>query len=123
MTKYENVVETAASGGCIRFGHDGVYLHQNSSHDSVGIRDLYIDTEGRLVVKHSAPGPVVTMSANADETLSARSITLGCSGGGGTTTITVSKLGKKLNLRDPDDYKLVAGTYSNAWLFWLHCVS
>ena len=120
MTKYNDIVSTVASGGCIRFGTDGIYLHENTGHDSVGIRSVSIDDQGRVVVKHSAPGSIVTMSANADETLAGRGVTLGCSGGNGETIITVARLGKVLDLGNSDDYKLVSGAYSNAWLFWLH---
>ena len=120
MTKYNDIVPTVASGGIIRFGPDGIYIHENETHDSVGIRSISIDEKGRIVVYHSAPGSIVTMSANADETLVTRGITLGCSGGGGRTVIVVARFGRALDLNKSDDYKLVSGSYCNAWLFWLH---
>lgn len=126
MAKHIDIVPTSVTGGCIRFGKKsrdnpiGIYLHENDAHDSVGIRDIDLDDRGRIVVKHSTGGPVVTMGAMADETLVARGISLGCSGGTGKTVIVVALHGEQLNLRIPAHYEKVEGTYSNAWLFWVH---
>lgn len=114
------------SGGCIRFGEKsksnpgGIYLHENNAHDSIGIRSFELDDKGRLLVRHSSPGPIVTMYATADESLVSRGIALGCSGGTGKTTIQVAQNGVPLDLRRDADYKRVSGQWCNAWLFWLH---
>lgn len=115
-------VQTSATGCCIRFGPDGIYLHHNTTHYSVGVEEgaLTYDTRGRLVVRHKSVGQLVTMGAFADETLTARGIALGCSGGASRTTIQVARKGVPLDLRKSTDYDQVAGEVSNAWLFWLH---
>lgn len=120
MATYDHPVPATPTGGCVRFTKDGPQIHHNETHTSSGIRSVSIDDRGRLEVKHAAPGPIITMNANADETLVARGIAFGCSGGGGTTIIVASGKDGQLDLNDPDDYKKVAGTYSNIWLYWLH---
>lgn len=118
-----NPVPAVATGGCIRFTNDGPWVHHNETHTSSGIRSVSIDDQGRLEVKHASPGPIITMGADADETLVARGVAFGCSGGGGTTRIQAADKNGPLDLNDPDDYKRVSGTYANVWVRWLHDVS
>lgn len=113
-------VEITTIGCCVRFGTDGVYLHENETHAAVGINSIKIDSKGRLEVSHRSIGKIVTMGAFADETLVARHISLGCSGGGGTTIIVAAKDGRQLNLNRAEDYALISGDYANAWLLWVH---
>ena len=115
-------VSTTATGCCIRFGPDGIYLHHNDAHYAVGVVEgaLTLDTKDRLVIRHSSAGEIVTMGAFADESLVSRGIALGPSGGTGKTVIAVAKNGVALDLRKPSDYAQVSGEYCNAWIFWLH---
>lgn len=120
---------TSASGACLRFYASGPELHTNSSHVNTAVTgfgpagdgvDIY-DATGKLVVKHTAPGGAIsTMGALPDETLTARGISAGCSGGVGTTLIQFAQNGTALDLRVQADYDKVAGQYSNLWIFWLH---
>lgn len=120
MTMYDHPVPATATGGCIRFTEDGPQIHHNDVHVTAGIRELSIDERGRLLILHSAPGAIITMFANADETLVSRGISFGCSGGVGKTIVQAADRDGPLNLRKAADYKRVAGPYSNIWLFWLH---
>lgn len=118
-----------ASGGCLRFYDSGVERHTNSTHVNNAITgfgeagdgvDIF-DTSGRLIVKHKLYGPaIITVGAFPDETLSARGITAGISGGVGTSLVQLVQNGVPLDLREDADYAKVAGPYSNLWMFWLH---
>ena len=120
---------TSASGACLRFYAGGPELHTNSSHVNTAITgfgpdgdgvDRY-DAQGRLVIKHVAPGSAIsTMGAMPDETLTARGISAGLSGGVGTTIVQFSQNGTPLDLRVAEDYAKIQGNYSNLWIFWLH---
>ncbi|WP_114202855.1 hypothetical protein [Janibacter anophelis] len=111
---------TVTSGCCIRLGTDGLYLHHNTAHAAVGVRRTFINSDGKVEILHHAPGPVVTMWVNPDETLAARGVTLGPSGGVDRTVITLAHGGRALDLTRADHYGIVAGRWSNMWVGWVH---
>lgn len=109
-------------GGVIRFTDSGPELHVNNSHQSVGIipSSVCINASGDLEFRLDRSLPVVTLWANADETLVARNIQAGVSGGGTTCIVRFSRtdtpVGEKLNLNRSGHYGRVKGPFSNVWV-------
>lgn len=95
----------------------GPYIHGNASHYPRGFKEVYIDqNRGYLTVKRDRFDSVVSIITDPDETLTARGITIGSSGGGVITNLYFYQNGRLLNLANPKDYAIVAGVYSNVWL-------
>lgn len=105
-------------GGVIRFDPDGIYLHANETHHSVGILNAYINHKGDLEIVTESVAPVITASANPDETLAARGIYAGLSVGNQKTIVSFSQNGRRLNLNSPNDYEKISGSSSNVWVSW-----
>lgn len=126
MGSRNSETKTAWTGGVIRFDSRWGYprVHTNSAHISVGIKDVSINDRGELVVKHEG-GPVVTMFASPDETLTTKGISVGLSGGGGLTKARFydSRIGRQLDLSDGGDWLRIYGRYSNLWIGWLTVVA
>lgn len=118
---------SSVSGGCLRFYSSGVEIHVNDTHVNNAITGFGdeegqpFDEKGRLIIRHTAPGgAIITIAASADETLTERGITAGCSGGVGRTLVQLAQNGVPLDLREDADYAKVAGNYSNLWMLWVH---
>lgn len=116
---------TETIGGCIRFTETGPKWHINSSHVTVGFdtsQDPTIDSTGRLHVVMTDTRPVVTTTAAADETLTARGIRAGGSGGVSALTIQFWKSGingadgTPLNLNNATHYDRISDEFANVWL-------
>ena len=109
-------------GGVIRFDPiDGIYLHTNATHHSVGIESVGANADGDLYVKRFSGGAVVSLSASPDETLCARGITAGVSGGGINSVIRLyNRAGKRLNLNNASDYAEIASPWSNLWVTYIN---
>ncbi|WBL18527.1 hypothetical protein [Citricoccus sp. NR2] len=113
---------TLFRGGVIRFSGNRPELHVNSSHQSIGIipSSVRINNTGDLEFRMDRSLPVVTLWASADETLVARKIAGGISGGGSTCIVRLSRadmgIGEKLNLNLPGHYGRVKGPTSNIWV-------
>lgn len=109
-------------GGVIRFSGNKPTLHINSTHQSVGIipDSVKINNNGDLEFRLDIGLPVVTLWANADETLVARKIQAGISGGGSLCIVRMSRsdmgIGEKLNLKTVGHYGRVKGPTSNLWV-------
>lgn len=109
-------------GGVIRFSGNTPELHVNSSHQSVGIKpdSLKITKSGDLEFMLDEALPVVSLWANADETLVARNIQAGISGGGSLCVVRMSRtdmpVGDKLDLSTVGHYGRVKGSSSNVWV-------
>lgn len=117
---YDPSAEIDVRGCVVRLDDDGIYLHTNASHVSVGVRSVSIDGP-YLYIDIPGNGPIVSMGAWCDETLTARGITAGPSGGTGTTKIRFHQEGYgPLDLSDPADYARAAGPLSNVWLGWMN---
>ncbi|MGB6021665.1 MAG: hypothetical protein WBG89_04985, partial [Ornithinimicrobium sp.] len=116
---------TADSGGVIRFSSRWGYpqVHTNASHVAVGVSRAYVNTDGNVTIENTG-GPVVSIVADPDETLTERGVSVGLSGGSGETIATFysSKLGRALDLNRGTDWKQVYGTYSNLWVGFTHVV-
>ena len=116
------------SGCVVRFSDpDGSpSIHANAAHISAGVKSVGIDRHGRLEVIQTVtnPGenPVIFAFCQTDETLSARGIIAGASGGTDDTHFTFfdTKLGRKLDLSNYNDRMRLQGKNSNVWLGWVH---
>lgn len=111
---------TEITGGVIRIDPDrGVYLLTDSSHHSIGIKDVYIDeTSGALVVEkyEDVENTVVTTAVTADETLARKGITVGLSGGGKISKVFFyNENGTQLKLHGPIGFETVASPTANIW--------
>lgn len=91
-------------------------IHANPSHYCVGVTGVAVNPDnGDLEVRSNTRGPIVSLSVSPDETLAARGISCGGSGGGGITRIRCfDRDGAKVRADGPEIY----GTYSNLWLTW-----
>lgn len=103
-------------GGVIRFTPSGPELHVNDAHNSVGIipSSIRINEQGNLELLLDCALPVVSTFANADETMGARDLAAGISGGVRLCIIYISKGGRRLNLKN--SYNAVMGETSNIWI-------
>lgn len=110
--------EITFSGGCVRLDKElGVYLHTNSAHKSVGIESVSINEKGHLQVSRFKSDPIISVIVTPDETLAAKGITLGASGGARDTSIILyDRAGRKLDLNLKEDYDQVASLLSNVWV-------
>lgn len=91
-------------------------IHANPSHYCVGVTSLTVNPDnGDLEVRSNTQGPIVSLAVSPDETLAARGISCGGSGGGGITRIRCfDRDGVRLRADGPELF----GTYSNLWLTW-----
>ena len=91
-------------------------IHANQAHYCVGVTDITVNPEnGDLEVRSDTQGPIVSLAVSPDETLAARGISCGGSGGGGITRIRCfDRDGAPVRADGPEIY----GTYSNLWLTW-----
>ena len=92
-------------------------IHSNSKHYCVGVTaEPTVDDQGRLVVRtDGADQPVVSIAVSPDETLTAKGITCGGSGGSGRTVIACyDRNGKPVRADSPT----IHGKYANLWLTW-----
>jgi hypothetical protein len=109
---------TADVSGCvIRFHPAGPQIHVNRTHECPGVRSVSVDENGMLVVRRSGAGSIQSVSVSPDETLSARGIVAGASGGVGITRVRFfdTTTGKPL----PADSPKLHGPTANVWLTWV----
>lgn len=121
-----NEDQVSLSGCVIRFSNsDGTpSIHANESHQCAGVERVYINSKGYLEVKQTPSNgrSIMSASISPDETLTARGIIAGASGGVGTTKYNFydTRLKKRLDLNKKEDRMRLQGRYSNAWLSWTH---
>lgn len=105
-----------SASAVIRFPSSGPYIHNNASHACVGVSQVWIDGSGQLVIDHASVGPVALPVAQPDETMAARGITVGPSGGGTQTRLRFGfPQGGQLRLDYPSHYAQLAGDTVNVW--------
>ncbi len=112
------IEEMVLQGGVIRLQYSGPSILSNRSHVTVGLKNVEIDKNGNLVVyRDMQETTLISINVTLDEELSKRGITCGVSGGGYKTTILFyNREGKNLNLNDVNDYRQIAGPYSNFFI-------
>lgn len=115
---------TLISGCVIRFDTDKgtPRIHANYSHTCAGVEKVSIENGNVRIDQTRTGAPIVSAIVTADETLVARGIQAGASGGGPVTVVKLydAKLGRLLNLNSQSDRNRVKGSGSNLWLLWVH---
>jgi hypothetical protein len=108
------------AGGCIRLYDTGPEWHINTRHATVGFDTSTpptITADGDLYVSLVETMTVVSAAANVDETLAAKGVWAGISGGVSGCTIRLRKDGiGRLDLNEHTHYSAVRGSLSNLWL-------
>lgn len=81
--------------------HDGIYIHVNSAHPSVGIRRVGV-SNGDLIIYYDTPriAPLISAQFSADEALAARGIVVGASVGD-HSRVRFGIGGQRIPLSDP----------------------
>lgn len=107
---------TVAGGGAFLTG--GPKIHANSAHIASGLVSVLVDANGRLVINtdSSGYGWMGAIVAEEDETLSARDVVAGPSGGNGLIRCKFTQNGTYLDLTQQADWNVVAGVESNLWI-------
>jgi len=113
----QDVSDHVRIAGCvIRLYSTGPVIYQNGSHACLGITDVGMNTSGDVVIhRNPSTNIIVTCTAAIDESLAARQILAGCSGGGGTSTIKLYKTGIHVRANST----AVASSASNLWMTWI----
>ncbi|TDE02814.1 hypothetical protein [Jiangella asiatica] len=95
-------------------------IHANETHACVGVTSLSVDwssgsSRGDLILNNTGgPGAVVSVTVEEDESLAARDIQCGPSGGGTTTRIRCYRDGVKIPAYSLEMY----GKNVNLWVGW-----
>ena len=101
-------------GGVIRIG-TSIYLHDNSTHASSGIRKLTLEDCNLVIwtdVVDESQEQIIQADAEEDETLSRLQVQAGISGGGRKATVYLYIDGRRVCANDPRFGKDVA----NVWV-------
>lgn len=115
-----SVDNPVADRGCvIRFdekttsGNTRPRIHANSTHYCIGVTNVYAEyPTGDLIIEMDPVGPIVSINVTEDETLTARGIACGPSGGAVTVRIRCyDRSGTKVKAYSSKMY----GRYSNLW--------
>jgi len=124
VTAPENVNNPIAMRGCvIRFdtlsptGKSVVpRIYENTAHACVGVTSVSVDwSNGDLVVRGNGSNTVVSVVVSPDETLTAKGISAGASGGGNCTRVRFyDRDGHRVPAYSLDLYSPAA----NLWMMW-----
>lgn len=108
---------TDVTGCVVRFYDTGPKVHVNGSHLCPRVTSVDVDDAGFLVIRRSGSRPIQSVSASPDETLAARGIFAGASGGGSTTRVRFfdTTTGKTVRADSP----ALQGPRANVWLTWV----
>lgn len=115
------IEEMVLQGGVIRLQNSGPTILSNTTHVSVGLKNVSINEDGNLVIiRDLQNSSLVSVDVTLDEDLASRGITCGTSGGGYKTIILFyNKDGKKLDLNHTADYLQVSGPYANFFISYI----
>lgn len=104
--------------GAIRFLSVPTILN-DAGHTPHGLTSCAINANGTLRINHTNLVEVGWSSIACDETLTLEGLTAGVSQGFTNANVYLysSKLGRVLDLSDPDDYAIVEGTNRNVWFY------
>lgn len=121
--------QVIVSGCIIRFPPEVTgqpRIHSNGAHRCAGVDRVGISANGRMRVVQdttdSQKYPIIQAVAQVDETLAARGIIVGPTGGNAHTEYQFydTKLNRPLDLKKKSDRMRVAGKNSNLWVSWIH---
>lgn len=126
--------DVIVSGAVIRFGENGPYYHLNENHSAIGLIDTtvqpFINASGWLeITLKDVPGTksVASITFASDETLTARGVICGGSGGVNEIRFRCSKPSESnpgtqvpLNLNLAGHYDNLEGDNSNGWITVVH---
>lgn len=105
---------------CVRLYPEGPAIHANAAHVATGVASVRIgEDDGWLWIVHDSSHPVAAILCSPDETITARGILAGASGGTNYSRVRFTEVTPTgpvpLDLRDPAQYAKVAGSSSNLW--------
>ncbi|MGH3658138.1 MAG: hypothetical protein ACRDUA_15900 [Micromonosporaceae bacterium] len=102
------------------FDSGGPYIHANATHCAVGVTGVEITDTGALLVTTDGGSPIGAVVCSPDETLTARGIDCGPSGGASNTHFVFYKENVgRLYLNTQTHWDMVASPLSNVWITWL----
>ena len=104
----------------IRLYASGPQLYDNGGHACLGVTSVHINSGGNLEINRLSNGPISFVSAATDESLAARGIIAGASGGLGTTMVILYDTDTGRRVRP--NSTAVASAQSNLWLLWVEYV-
>jgi hypothetical protein len=116
---------TQVTTGCvIRFDTDGPWIHDNSAHECNALDPedpdaVVVQEDGDVLLTHNAwRGPIISMSVEEDESLVARRIHCGPSGGLTETLVRCYRTDTGSFVRGDSDQ--LACDLCNWWVQWEH---
>ena len=118
----EPATEAAAApvvtGCAIRFTTNGPAIHTNSTHKCTGATSVSVASNGDLVITSAGRGPVISVTAEEDETLAKKGVLAGASGGISRTVVRFysSRTGAFI----PADSPTLQDPYANLWMTWVN---
>jgi len=104
----------------IRLYTTGPVAYDNASHACLGDPQPSVNSSGDLVITRNAVGAIVSCQADIDESLAARQILAGCSGGGDTSIVKFYKADTGAHAWASG--RAVASPSSNVWMTWIEYV-
>jgi hypothetical protein len=117
----QNVSDHVRISSCvIRLYTTGPQAYDNASHACLGDPHPSVNGNGDLVITRDAVGAIVSCQANIDESLAARQILAGCSGGGDTSIVKFYKADTGTHAWASG--RAVASPSSNVWMTWIEYV-
>ncbi len=117
------------SGCVVRFSDPEGWpsIHANGAHLCAGVSSVEVDPRNGMLravqtVTDPAAHPILFAFIQTDETLSARGIIGGASGGTADTHYVLydTVLDRKLDLREREDRMRLQSPVANVWLGWVH---
>ncbi len=117
------------SGCVVRFSDPEGWpsIHANGAHLCAGVESVEVDPRNGFLrviqtLKEPTATPILFAFIQTDETLSARGIIGGASGGTGDTHYVLydTTIDRRLDLREQEDRLRVQSPVANVWLGWVH---
>lgn len=119
--------KTVVTGCTFRFGPDGPVILANAGHRATGCEDVWIDPQGFIWldfgIDNAEECPVISVMAQADETMSQRGYAVGVRSGTHEAKMYLTDTYRQtpLNLNDPAQYEKLSNLGSaNVWVLASH---
>jgi hypothetical protein len=115
----QDVSDHIRIAGCvIRLYSTGPVAYQNSAHACLGVTSVGMNSSGDVVIhRGGSTNTIVSCTAAIDESMAAKQILAGCSGGGVTSTIKLYKADSGHHVWASS--AAVASPASNLWMTWI----